>query len=103
MLEASTLVAQSSGLADTVAEVVELGSSGIATPDHLDLGKSWSALHQLTMTADGRHLIAMLPVGGNQDYQNMAFVTVDLVAKKVVKRVVNTNPKDYSFLQAIPC
>ena len=39
VLEPATLVAQSSGLADAVTQVVELRSAGVAASDDLDLGR----------------------------------------------------------------
>ncbi len=40
VFEAAALVAQAAALADTFAQVIQLGSAGVASPDDFDLGNA---------------------------------------------------------------
>eukprot|EP00747_Dinoflagellata_sp_TGD_P021464 gnl/TRDRNA2_/TRDRNA2_128504_c0_seq1.p1 gnl/TRDRNA2_/TRDRNA2_128504_c0~~gnl/TRDRNA2_/TRDRNA2_128504_c0_seq1.p1 ORF type:complete len:132 (-),score=23.49 gnl/TRDRNA2_/TRDRNA2_128504_c0_seq1:204-599(-) len=70
-------------------------------PVLLDLKTAVSSLHSTTMSPDGRYLVAALPHGSG-DFPPVHLVTVDVVAKKVVNKVVALGT-DFSILAAIPC
>ena len=69
-----------------------------------DLGLSHSTLHQATLSADGRHLLAVLPTGPREVAPTFEVVVVDLLKKKETRRTtVKRSPKDFVLLAALPC
>lgn len=71
-------------------------------PQLVDLGTSWDALHSTAMSPDGRYLTVLLPVGPDEDTAENHLVTVDVVTKKEVGRVV-IKDQNLAPLAAIPC
>lgn len=69
----------------------------------MTLGKAWGTLHQTTISSDGRYLMVLLGTGDNPDVPIQNMVTIDLVAKKEVGRVVVKDNKNIAILQVLPC
>jgi len=69
----------------------------------LSLGKAWGTLHQTTISSDGRYLMVLLGTGDDPDFPVQNMVTIDLVAKKEVGRVVVKDNANIAILQVLPC
>lgn len=69
----------------------------------LDLGMSIDVLHQANISGDGKYLMLILPTGTQPDYPTNTFITVDLVARKIVSKVDVENPAKITILEAVPC
>lgn len=69
----------------------------------LTLGKAWGTLHQTTISSDGRYLMVLLGTGDNRDVPIQNMVTIDLVAKREVGRIVVKDNKNIAILQVLPC
>ena len=72
----------------------------------VDLGEALGSLHQTTMSADGRYLMVLATSPSTEpQYPKQSLVTVDLVAKKVVKTidVKDTGAFGIATLAAVAC
>jgi len=70
----------------------------------VDLGAWTGWLHQTTISSDGRYLMftATKPTSGEK-YPTATLLTVDLVAKKVVKSIVMQESQKITVLATLPC
>jgi hypothetical protein len=70
----------------------------------VDLGPAWANLHQGTISPCGRYYLIALAVGEQQKYHEQDLIMVDLVKKKVLKRVhVQHSSLQISVLNAFTC
>ena len=72
----------------------------------VDLGESWGDLHQTTMSADGKYLMAHVQTGKqipNIGPQFTHSIVIDVVAKKVVQNVVAKDGENLAFLSTFTC
>jgi hypothetical protein len=71
----------------------------------LDLGTAWSGLHQATISPCGRYYFVQLAVGTkNKVYPSQDLLTIDLVQKKIIKRVSALHTEtDITVLNVMPC
>jgi hypothetical protein len=90
------------GLTSTTVVQANPKSSRKEWPVIVDLGKSVGSLHQTTISTDGRYLMVLLSMD-TTDYPVENLVTVDLVAKKEVNRIVLKQPKAWAPLALIAC
>jgi hypothetical protein len=94
------------GPVDTKVFQADPKSSSKEWPVLADLGKTCYDLHQATVSADGRYMMANVGSGNCDGYPQGELVTVDMVSKKVVGRIVvkDTTPATgLALLAAIPC
>lgn len=94
-LEAPVAIAQN--IADdanmTSTKVYVASGKDFGKKELVDLGASLGSLHQATISADGKFLMVYLSAG-NSDYPKEFILTVDLINKKVVKKIA---VKDHSL------
>jgi hypothetical protein len=71
----------------------------------VDLGTAWSGLHQATISPCGKYYFLQLAVGTkNKDYPAQDLLTIDLVQKKIIRRVPALYTEtDISVLNVMPC
>ena len=68
----------------------------------IDLGLSWGTLHQTTISSDGRYLSAKVQVGSREAPIDHMLL-VDVVQKKVVRRVVPKDDQNIALLSMMAC
>ena len=68
----------------------------------IDLGLSWGTLHQTTISSDGRYLSAKVQVGSREAPIDHMLL-VDVVQKKIVRRVVPKDDQNIALLSMMAC
>ena len=105
MVLAQTLTTASTPIRTALYYVAKKG--GGEWPVLLELGKSDGALHQMTISSDGKYAhVILVPPPGTGDYPQETVVVVDLIAKKEVSRVNIKGPtgaKSFAVLSAFAC
>lgn len=103
-LKSVIVLAQGLGEATVATTIyqVDVTSKTPAFTKMLDLGLSYVTLHQMSISADGKYLMVIMGTV-NTHLPTYTLLTVDLVAKKVVKSIEMKHPKFITPLSLMPC